>query len=244
MSVISLSGEPEKLIAYRRVVDLSHPIAPEIPIWPGDPAVAFHDVAQPNSHGYFLREFSMGEHSGTHLVSPSTYHADGAGPDALQPESLVVGAVVIDISNRASENSNYTLSASDVAEWERTNGQVPSSAVVVMNTGWSRLWRQPDRFINADAGGAMHTPGFTIEAARLLLEWRHISGLGIDTHGIDPGMDAELSVSRLALAQSALVLECLNNLDHLPPIGVTLIVGRLPLVGGSGSPASVLALVP
>ena len=57
-------------------------------------------------------------------------------------------------------------------------------------------------------------------------------------------MDTELSISRLALAQSSLVLECLNNLDQLPATGATLIIGRLPLVGGSGSPASVLALVP
>lgn len=239
-----MSGESEKLIAYRRVVDLSHPIAPEIPVWPGDPAVEFQDVALPDRHGYFLRKFSMGEHSGTHLASPSTYYTDGAGPDALQPWSLVVSAVVIDISNRASENPDYTLSARDVAEWERNHGQVPAGAVVLMNTGWSRLWDRPERFINADPAGVMHTPGFTMEAGRFLLEWRHVSGLGIDTHGIDPGMDTELSISRLALSQSSLVLECLNNLDQLPAIGATLIIGRLPLVGGSGSPASVLALVP
>lgn len=239
-----MSGESEKLIAYRRVVDLSHPIGPGIPAWPGDPAVEFQDVAQRDRHGYFLRKFSMGEHSGTHLASPSTYYADGSGPDDLKPSSLVVPAAAIDVSDRTSENPDYTLSASDVAEWERTNGQVPAGAVVLMNTGWSRLWDRPERFINADPAGVMHTPGFTVEAARFLLEWRHVSGLGIDTHGIDPGMDTELTVSRVALAQSSLVLECLNNLDQLPATGVTLIMGRLPLVGGSGSPASVVALVP
>ena len=239
-----MSTEPEKLITYRRVVDLSHPISPGIPVWPGDPAVAFHDVAQRGSHGYFLRKFSMGEHTGTHLASPSTYYADGAGPDDLGPNSLVVPAVVIDVSDRASGNPDYTLSASDVAEWERNNGPVPAGSVILMNTGWFRFWDRPERFINEDARGVMHTPGFTVEAARFLLEWRQISGLGIDTHGVDPGMDIDLSVSRLALSQPTLVLECLNSLDQLPPVGATLIVGRLRLVGGSGSPASVLALVP
>ena len=41
-----------------------------------------------------------------------------------------------------------------------------------------------------------------------------------------------------------MILECLNNLERLPATGATLVIGRLPLVGGSGSPASVLALTP
>jgi kynurenine formamidase len=76
------------------------------------------------------------------------------------------------------------------------------------------------------------------------LAQRGASGLGIDTHGIDAGTDGDLSVSHMALRQGALVLECLNNLHQVPPTGATVVVGRLPLVGGSGSPASVLALVP
>ncbi len=234
----------DKIITYCRVVDLSHPIQPGIPIWPGDPAVHFHPVAQRCAQGYYLRQFAMGEHSGTHLASPSTYYEDGDSPADLTPESLVLPTAVIDVNELASRDHDYTLSASDIAEWERQHGPIRPGSLVIMNTGWFRYWDQPDRFINADANGVMRAPGFTLEAARFLLEWRHVAGLGIDTHGIDPGSDTDLSVSRFALARSAVVLECLNNLDQIPPTGATLIVGRLPLVGGSGSPASVLALTP
>ena len=234
----------EKHIAYRRVVDLSHPIAPGIPLWPGDPPVAFDVIAQRGDHCYFLRRFSMGEHSGTHLASPTTYYANAAGPDAVPADQLVLPAVVIDATESASIDPDYTLSASDVAGWERNHGPIEPKCLVILNTGWSRFWSQPDRFINLGDDGAMHTPGFSPEAARFLLEWREVAGLGIDTHGIDPGSDSDLTVSRLALSRSALVLECLNNLNELPPTGATVVIGRLPLVGGSGSPASVLALIP
>ena len=234
----------EKTITYRRVLDLSHPITPDIPLWPGDPAVEFHGVSQRDRHGYFLRRFAMGEHSGSHLVSPSTYHDDGIDPDGVPAESLVLPAVVIDASDRASLDSDYALSTGDVAEWERRHGPIAPNALVLLNTGWSRFWDQPKRFLNIDGAGAMRTPGFGLEAARFLLEWRHAAGLGIDTHGIDPGADSGFTVSRLALARSALVLECLNNLDLMPPTGATVVVGRLRLVGGSGSPASVLAFTP
>lgn len=239
-----MSEDAEKTICYRRVIDLSHPVTPGMPRWPGDPPVAFDIVAQRNRDGYFLRRFSMGEHSGTHLASPSAYHEGGLDSSDVPVESLIAPAVVIDISGPAGEDPDYALSATNVAEWEREHGPIPAGSLVLLNTGWSRYWKDPQRFINADATGIMHTPGFSLEAVRFLLEWRDAGGFGIDTHGIDAGMDGDLSVSRFALGQSALALECLNALDRLPATGATIIVGRLRLVGGSGSPASVIALTP
>ena len=239
-----MTDNGEKSIVYRRVVDLSHPIRAGIPTWPGDPAVEFETVAEAGRDGYFLRRFSMGEHSGTHLASPATFYDGAPGPDELPAARLVVPAVVIDVSGPAAQNPDYVLTPEDVDEWERRHGQVPPGSLTLLFTGWQRYWDDPRRFINADADGIMHTPGFGPDAARFLLEQRNIAGLGIDTHGVDAGMDAGLSVSRMALAGSALVLECLNNLDQLPPAGATVIVGRLPLAGGSGAPASALALVP
>lgn len=229
---------------YRRVVDLTHPIRPGIPRWPGDPHVEFETIASIDQEGYRLRRFSMGEHSGTHLSTPSAFWRDGIGPAQIPVESLITGAVVIDVSEAAMSNPDYALSVDAVKGWERRNGAVSSGCIVLLCTGWERYWEEPGRFINADSDGIMHFPGFGMDAARYLLERRGASGLGIDTHGIDPGADAALSVSRLALAKSALALECLNNLSALPPHGATVVIGRLPLVGGSGSPASVLALVP
>ena len=239
-----MANYPEKTITYRRVVDLSHPISPDIPLWPGDPALNFQTVSSLDDQDYFLRRFSMGEHSGTHLASPSAYYADGIDPDGIPAESLIAPAAVIDARGPASLDPDYTLSAGDVADWERRNGPINPNTLVLLNTGWSRFWSQPARFFNTGDDGAMHTPGFSLELVRFLLEWREVAGLGIDTHGIDAGADTDLSVSRLVLARSALVLECLNNLDQLPPTGATVVVGRLRLIGGSGSPASVLALTP
>ena len=231
-------------ITYGRVVDLTHPIRPGVPQWHGDPHVEFETVASIDEAGYRLRRFSMGEHSGTHLSTPSAFWHDGIGPDQIPGESLIAGAVAIDVSELAMRDPDYALSVDAIKGWERRNGEVSSGCIVLLFTGWERYWDEPGRFINAGPDGIMHFPGFGMEAARYLLERRGASGLGIDTHGIDPGVNAELSVSRLALAKRALVLECLNNLSALPPYGATVVIGRLPLVGGSGSPASVLALVP
>ena len=239
-----MSDNAPKTIAYRRVVDLSHPIHSGIPRWPGDPAVGFATAASIKDDGYLLRRFTMGEHSGTHLSSPAAFYPDAAGPADLPADALVVPAVVIDISAAAAGNPDYALSVDDIADWERRYGAIPAASLVLLCAGWHWRWSEPERFINADTAGMMHTPGFTAEAARGLLGSRGVSGLGTDTPGIDAGTDTGLSVSRLALAQPRVVLECLNNLDQLPPTGATVIIGRLPLMGGSGAPAGVLALTP
>ena len=231
-------------IAYCRVVDLTHAIRPGIPLWPGDPPVGFETVADIAWDGYFLRRLSMGEHSGTHLSTPSSTQTGGVGPDQIPVENLVVSAVVIDISGHAMQDPDYALRPHDVSDWEQRHGTIPAGSIVLLATGWDRYWGEPRRFINSDRRGVMHFPGFGSDAARLLLEDRGAAGLGTDTHGIDPGADAKLSITRLALARNALVLECLNRLRELPPTGSTIVIGRLPLVGGSGSPASVLALAP
>lgn len=241
-----MSGSTEiiRTIAYRNVVDLTHPIHPGIPIWPGDPPVRFLPTADIRRDGYFLRQFSMGEHSGTHLSSPAAFYPDAAGPADLPAAALVIPAVVIDISRQAAANPDYALTPDDIADWERRYGPVPPDSIALLFTGWQQYWSVPERFINADANGTMHTPGFGRDAARILLSQRNAAGLGSDAPGIDPGADTELSISRMTLARPRPVLECLNNLNLLPPVGATVIVGRLPLVGGSGSPASVLALIP
>ncbi len=236
--------QPERIVAFRRVVDLTHPIQPDIPLWPGDPPVRFETTASIPAEGYFLRRFSMGEHSSTHISTPSALFDQGPGPDRIPPEALIAPAVVIDSRSSASMDPDYVLTVHEFAKWERKHGKIAAGSLVLLLTGWGRYWYEPERFINLGVDGLMHTPGFTSEAVACMLDERGAAGIGIDTHGVDAGRDPALDVSRAALSRGALVLECLNNLDQLPATGATLVIGRLPLVGGSGSPASVLALAP
>ena len=236
--------QPTRTVSFRRIVDLTHPIRPGMPIWPGDPPVEFETAATIQSDGYFLRRFSMGEHSGTHISTASALVDQGSGPEGITPEALVAPAAVVDLRGSAGVDPDHALAMDDFTEWERRHGKVAAGSIVLLMTGWRRYWDEPERFFNLGADGLMHTPGFAPEAVSFLLEQRGAAGIGIDTHGVDAGRDPDLKASREALSKGALVLECLNNLEQLPAKGTTLVIGRLPLVGGSGSPASVLALVP
>lgn len=231
-------------IAFQRVIHLSHVITPDIPQWPGDPPIEFESVTSRESDGYYLRRFSLGEHSATHMNAPLSFHHTGMGIDRYPAESLVVPAVVIDICDRVATNPDYAISLSDILNWEQKHGQISPGSVVLLFTGWQDKWQDEQAFLNLDAEGKLHFPSFGLEATQFLLNERQIAGIGIDTHGVDSSLDKAFAINRLVLAEPRIVLENLTNLNQLPPTGTTLVVGILRLQDGSGSPVAVLAFVP
>jgi kynurenine formamidase len=237
------SGRPFSF-TWSRVVNLSHVVHSGIPGWPGDPEVKYEMVAQISEQGYYLRQLCLGEHSATHMNAPVSFHQCGLSIDAYEAGSLVAPAVVVDMRERTTADPDYCLTREDLQNWELEFGVVPMRSVVLLCTGWQARWDRPGEFFNQDDSGQFHFPGFGPEAARFLLDQRQVSGIGIDTHGVDGGRDETFAVNRLVLEQPRIVLENLANLDQLPPTGATLVIGILRLKGGSGSPASVLALVP
>lgn len=229
---------------HSRIVDLSHPLSTQMPLWPGDPPPEFADWANIARDGYYLRRFSLSEHAGTHLTAPASFYPDGRTVDQYTPEELVKPAVVIDARQQCQANPDYALTPGDVAAWESHHGPVPADSIALLLTGWAERWNTPAAYLGADTNGILHFPGFGPEAAALLLNQRNVAGLGTDTAGIEPGADATFTVSRLVLAQPRIVLENLANLHQLPPTSAVLVIGLLRLEGGSGSPAAVTVLVP
>jgi kynurenine formamidase len=241
----STAAPTVKSITYSRVVDLSHRISPKIPLWPGDPHVVFQRVATWAKDGYYLRRFSIGEHSATHMNAPNSF-IDGnkQAITSYTAKQRVVPAVVIDIRAQAKADADYQLTKQDVLDWEATHGQIAAGSFVILFTGWEDRWNHPKAFINLDAHGNLHFPGFAGATTRWLLAHRDISGVGIDTHGVDPGLDTSYATNTQIAEAHKIAIECMANLDKLPPTGSTLVLGPLRLRGGSGSPMSVMAFVP
>jgi kynurenine formamidase len=206
--------------------------------------VGFETVANFKDDGYFLRRFSMGEHSGTHLSAPSGFQQGAPGHEAFSPQDLVRPAVVIDIAIQAKADPDYALTMNDILDWESGHGPVPQGCLVLLRTGWQAKWGCQMDYLGGTNAAQLHFPGFGLDATQILLEGRKIAGLGADTAGAEPGADTDFSVSRYALENRLIVLENLTNLELLPLTGALLVVGLLRLDGGSGGPASVTALVP
>ncbi len=82
---------------------------------------------------------------------------------------------------------------------------------------------------------------------RLLAEERDVLGFGVETVGTDAGQagafDPPFPCHNIMHGAGKFGLASLTNLDQLPPTGALIFAAPLKIVGGSGSPVRVLALV-
>jgi kynurenine formamidase len=226
-----------------RVIDLTYAVSEKQVPWPGD-AKGFEakENATVAKNGYFTRSFWMLEHYGTHMDAPAHFPPGKTTLDKIPVEKFFGPAVVMDVREDAARNPDYTLTVKRVEDWERKYGAIPAGAIVLLRTGWASRWPDVARYRNQDAEGKMHFPGFSVEAAKILLQ-RKISGLGCDTLSIDPGNSPNFPVHTLVLGSDVYQLENLANLQDLPEAGAFLIAAPIKLEGGSGGAVRVFALV-
>jgi len=232
-------------MGFHGVVDLTHPLNSAVPTYEPSEQSPYQakTVATIEKDGYFAREISLPEHFGTHLDAPAHFAHGMWTVDQIPPERLVAPLVVLDAKAGASANADYQIAVEDISRWEQAHGQIPENAVVIANTGWGSRWNSAKDYRNADVKGVMHFPGYSLEAARFLVEGRHVMGLGIDTLSIDYGPSKDFPVHQYTLAHSLYHLENVANLDNAPPAGGLVVSAPMKLEGGSGSPVRILALV-
>src|SRR5262249_41528341 len=146
----------------------------------------------------FTRSFWMLEHYGTHMDAPAHFPPGTTTIDQITAKNFFGPAVVLDVTMDAERDPDYTLKPRKIEEWEGKHGKIPPGAIVVLRTGWASRWPDVVRYRNQDSGGKMHFPGYSVEAAKMLLE-RRVSGLGCDTLSIDPGNSGDFPVHHLVL---------------------------------------------
>jgi kynurenine formamidase len=251
MSVLSLLVEAISAGAVE-VVDLTAPLSSHTPIL-GLPEplgqtwrfalteISRYDAAGP---AWYWNNISTGEHTGTHLDAPIHWITgrDGADVSQLPARRLIAPAVVLDFSAQAAANPDFLLEIEHVRAWEAEHGPLPRDGWLLYRTGWDARARDEAAFLN---GG--RTPGISIACASWLAKQAPVQGVGVETVGTDAGgahsFDPPFPCHSFLLGHDKYGLTQLQNLDKLPPVGAVLVVGPLPIVGGSGSPCRALALV-
>ena len=241
-----------------RVVDLTQTLSPDFPqialppemgqCWPFRiEEVSRYDERGP---GWYWNNFSCGEHTGTHFDAPihwiSGRHLADNAVDTIAVKHFVAPACVIDCVEKVRADADYLLSVADIQAFEAAHGRIPAGSWVLMHTDWSKR-RDAEAYQNFDASG-QHTPGPSSEAVQFLVEQRDVLGFGSEAIGTDAGQGYHLRppypCHYFMHGAGRYGLQCLCNLDLLPPKGSVLICPPLKIQQGSGSPLRVLALVP
>jgi kynurenine formamidase len=246
------------IIAGRiRVIDLTHALTPEFPpiVLPpefGQSApVRIEEVSRYDARGpaWYWNNLTLGEHTGTHFDAPIHWITGRDLPnnatDTIAARDFIASACVVDCSLEAAADADYLMDIAKLRAFEEQHGRISPRSWVLMRTDWSKR-TDPVAFQNFDATG-QHTPGPDVEAVRFLIEEREVIGFGTETIGTDAGQAAHFRppypCHALMHGAGRYGLQCLANLDLLPPTGAVLITPPLKVRQGSGSPLRVLALV-
>lgn len=241
------------------VVDLTQTLSPEFPALQLPPQfgqvwafkmerISKYDAAGP---AWYWNNFSCGEHTGTHFDAPVHWvtgrDLPGNSVDTIDPERFIGPACVVDASAEVAANPDFLLTVGFLEAWETRHGRIPAGAWLLFRTDWSRRISDPAAFVNLREDGA-HTPGPTQEAVEWLIRERDVRGFGVETINTDAGQSHAWPLPypchTLMHGANRFGLQCLSQLDRLPPQGALLVAAPLKIKGGSGSPLRVLALLP
>jgi kynurenine formamidase len=230
---------------FANIVDLTHALDEDTPYIPV-PGITFPFkktlIATIAKNGVAAYRWEIHEHLGTQIDAPTHFFERGLSLDQLPIDSLVVPLVVIDVSVRAASDPDTSVTVADIEAWERRHGRIPERAAVMMTSGWDSRINDAKAFVNADAAGVMHFPGFSAEAASFLARSRHVAGIGVDTLSLDPGFDVAYAAHKAWLATGKWGVELVANLRHVPPVGATVFVGATKVKGATGGPVRLIAI--
>jgi kynurenine formamidase len=241
-----------------RTVDLTHTLSEDFPPLQLPPQfgqvaafkkerISRYDEAGP---AWYWNNFSCGEHTGTHFDAPAHWvtgkdHQRNT-VDTIDAADFIAPAVVVDASAEVAKDADWLLTVDFLRAWEGRHGRIPEGAWVLLRTDWAKRISDPAAFVNMREDGA-HTPGPTQESVEWLIRERKVHGFGVETINTDAGQSYAWPVPypchTLMHGANRYGLQCLKNLDQLPPTGALIVSAPLKIQEGSGSPLRVLALV-
>lgn len=237
------------------VVDLTAPLSSETPILELPPEFgqtarfAFEEISHYDDRGpaWYWNNFRTGEHTGTHFDAPSHWVTgkDLADIGSVPTSAMVAPAVVLDVTAQVAADPSFLIEREHLDAFVTEHGPLPDGGWLLCRTGWSARITQADMINNTETGPT--SPGMSADCARWVAESSPLQGIGVETVGTDAGaahsFDPAFPCHTFFLGNGKYGLAQLQNLDRLPATGAVVVAPPLKIVGGSGSPVRVIALV-
>ncbi len=206
-----------------KVIDISLPLSPGLPVWPGDPSLELVQVSS-ISEGEIanVSRIAMSVHSGTHIDAPKHFIDGGKTVDRIPLTKLMGKALVIQMDDGVSVITEQVLRAHPDQDLLR------KATKVLFRTRNSRLWQNPTQdfiedFVAIDASGAAY------------LNTLNLDLIGIDYLSIAP-FDQPTAPHEILLSGGTVLLEGLD-LSQVESGDYEIICLPLKLTGCEGAPA-------
>lgn len=205
-----------------RTYDVTLTISPELPTWPGDPAVELERYSQiKNGDTANVSRVAMSVHAGTHVDAPFHFINDGKHVDELSLRVLIGRAYVVDLTGIDAIDAQVI-----------TNAGIPTRTKrVIFKTRNSEYWN------NETPKFQKEYVAITPDGAQVLAD-RGVLLVGVDYLSVAP-FDEPVATHEILLNAGIVVVEGLN-LTQVSQGRYTLYCLPLKIAKCDGAPARVL----
>jgi arylformamidase len=208
-----------------KTYDITLPISPSMPVWPGDPSVVLELVSSMDAGAHDnVSRLACSVHTGTHVDAPHHFLNDHRTVEGLSLDVLIGPAQVIQIPDE------IDLITAEILE----KAAIPiGTSRLLLKTRNSRLWERGEEdfvkdFVALSEDGAGWLVSFGVEL------------VGIDYLSIAP-FKHSLVAHQVLLEPGIVILEGLD-LSAVPPGAYSLYCLPLKLVGSDGAPARAILI--
>jgi len=210
-----------------RIVDLSHTVSPNMPVYPGTEQPIFITGCSIEEIGFLEKKITMYSHTGTHVDAPAHLIKDASTLDLLAIEHFHGSALMLNFENDKSK----TINVSSLEPYEK---EIEKIDFLLIHTGWSKYWGTEKYFSDYTV--------LSLEAANWLSKFQ-LKGLGLDTISADISETDDYPIHKILLKKNTIIIENLINLLSLPISIFTFSCFPIKFKDADGSPVRAVAYV-
>jgi kynurenine formamidase len=235
----------DESLARAKYIDLTHTIAPDIPVWYGFGPSKFGPTINPKTgkpytyeaDGFEATHYDLStDQLGTQLDPPAHWAPEFPSIDELPATYAVRPLAVISIVPQVKKDPGYALQVGDIQAWEEKHAKIPPGSVVFVRSDWSKRWHEKGIANNPVF------PGISLAALQFLHEQRNILMHGHEPLDTDttPNLEGEHWLMHHGYTQA----EGVAHLDQVAETGCLVAIGYPKFKGGTGGYARYIGICP
>ncbi|CAH2085524.1 unnamed protein product [Euphydryas editha] len=192
---------------------------------------------------YASNDFAAGEHGGTHIDAPYHFKVDGKYVGDIPVDKLIVPLIIVDISSKVNNDSNFVLYKHDLDYILNDNMRKP--CFIVFKFGWSKFANDKSKYLGITKNNTYNFPGISGEVAEWITSsYKNVVGIGVDTASVDKGSSTDFPVHKATAKAGLFNVENVKLDQHVPEYGCTALILPMKIALGSGAPLRLVAICP
>ena len=214
------------MVKIKKIVDLSHALTANTPVYPGDPVPSFSVATTVEKEGYNLFNVFLGSQTGSHVDAPYHFSNRGATVDKMELGYFMGNGLIIDVTHKKRKEE---ITLEEIKKYEKTIEEVD---IVLFKTNWYQK-AGTDEFYNHP---------FLSKAGGEYLLSKGIKTTGIDAINLDNTGGTQFPIHDMYSAAGGIIAENLAHLDAVDFDSPFIIFLPLKLIGCDGSPVRAVAV--